>query len=564
MEGWRNLTAAEIEQLKTQRNSADNWEEISVVSTFFVGEIYDCHFSGKVRLGEGVCLRRVALLRNCFVGDGATLTNVGEIAGEEPPHAFPVEVRNEDGSHAIVAHPDMTVTDAYLCSMTSPDHPLRHLCRWDLPADMANYIGKGTVVKNVASLQSVWIGEGARISEATQMENAYIHSSMEEPTVIGAGAILRNAVIGLQNTVDTHAIVRHVLTGSGVSLTEGLRISHCVVGDNSRLSCCEVLFSLIFPFHEQHHNNSFLIASTIKGQSNLAAGATVGSNHNGRKNDCALVADRGFWPGLCTSVKFPSRFAAYTLLVKGDYPYEINLPYPFCLVSLNVQEDELDILPAYWWRYNAYALKRNAQKYPERDRRKTVRQHIHTTPFAPDTIQQIIYALNQWQLGSDHFVKGIENSKRKVWVLKSSECFHWYREMLVYYAVQQLGDALSDDLDALCKEVAAATLTQWINVGGQLMRLDDARGLLDAPAATWNEMHERYDKLMEDYPQHNRGMACFVLKFLCDGKPTKEKLQMLAEEGREIVRDFDQRAEHERTRDLNSPFRMATRELLDC
>lgn len=563
MEGWRSLTADEIRQLQSQHNSADNWDEISVVSTFFVTEIRDCHFSGKMLLGAGVRLRHVTLLRNCYVDDGAILTNIGEIAGEEPPHAFPVEVRNEDGSHAVTAHPDMTVADAYLCSMTAPDHPLRNLCRWDLPMDTANYIGKGVVIKNVPSLQSVWIGESARISEATQIENAYVHSSTEEPTAIGAGVILRNAVIGLQNTVDTHAIVRNVLTGSGVSLTEGLRISHCVVGDNSRLSCCEVLFSLIFPFHEQHHNNSFLIAATVKGQSNLAAGATVGSNHNGRKNDCALVADRGFWPGLCTSVKFPSRFAAYTLLVKGDYPYEINLPYPFCLVSLNAQEDELDILPAYWWRYNAFALKRNAQKYPERDHRKTVKQHVQTDPFAPDTIQQIIFTLNQWQLGADLFVKGIENSKRKVWVLKSSECFHWYREMLLYYVVQQLGDDLSDGLEALCEEATAATLTQWINVGGQLMRLDDAHALLKAPPATWDNMHGRYEQLMEQYPKHNREMACFVLKFLCDGKPTKEKLQMLAEEGSDIVRDFKHRAEQERARDLNSPFRMATCEPLD-
>lgn len=554
------MTAAEIKQLKTQRNSADNWEEISVVSTFFVDDIQDCHFSGRVLLGEGVRLRRVTLLRNCHVDKCAMIENVGEIIGDDSPHVFPVEVRNEDGSHTIIAHPDMTVADAYLCSVVDKEHPLHQLSRQPNGHELANYIGRNVIIKNVSSLYSVHLGEGAIVAEATQLHNVFVHSSDQEPTYIGAGVILRNVVLGLRNMVDTHAIVRNVLTGDSVSLTEGLRISHCVVGDNSRLSCCEVLFSLIFPFHEQHHNNSFLIAAMVGGQSNIAAGATVGSNHNGRKNDCELYADRGFWPGLCTSIKFPSRFAAYTLLVKGDYPYEINLPYPFCLVSLNVQEDELDILPAYWWRYNAFALKRNAQKYTERDHRQAVKQHIHTDPFAPDTIQQIIFALNQWQLGSDHFVKGIENSKRKVWVLKSTECFQWYREMLVYYAVQQLGDAMSGDLDALCQEVAATTLTQWVNVGGQLMRLQDVRALLETPAASWNDMHTRYDQLLEQYSEHNRAMACFVLKFLCDGKPTREKLQMLAEEEVEITREFDLRAEHERTRDLASPFRAATHE----
>ncbi|MCR4964753.1 MAG: DUF4954 family protein [Bacteroidales bacterium] len=560
MEGWRSLTAAEVEQLRTQQNSADNWDDISVVSTFFVGEIFNCHFSGRVMLGERLRMRDVHLLQNCHVEDDCVLFNIGEISGEEPPHAFPMEIRNEDGSHTVMAHPDMIIADAYLCSTVSSEHPLHQLNKWDKQFETSNFIGKKSLVKNVPSLKSVWIGECAQISEATQLENVFVHSSEDEPTFIGAGVILRNVILGLQNNVDTHTIVRNVLTGAGVSLSEGLRIAHCVVGDNSHLSCCEVLFSLIFPFHEQHHNSSFLIASTLKGQSNVASGATIGSNHNGRKNDCELLADRGFWPGLCSSVKFPSRFAAYTLLVKGDYPYEINLPYPFCLVSQNLQEDELDIMPAYWWRYNAFALKRNAQKFQQRDCRKTKTQHIHTEPLAPDTVQQIVYALNQWQLGSDYFVKGIENSKRKVWVLKTSECFHWYREMLLYYATSTLGDAKMENVGALNKEVADAIPMQWANLGGQLMPVREVRALLEQPSKSWDEMHQRYDQLAEQYEKDNRAMACFVLKFLCDGKPTREKLVMLIGEAEDVVREFNERAEQERARDLASPFRKITKE----
>lgn len=557
------MTAAEIAQLQTQQNSADNWEDISVVSTFFVGDIFNCHFSGRVKLGARLSIRDVRLLRNCQVSDDAHLFNVGEIAGEEPPHPFPVEARNEDGSHAIIAHPDMTVADAYLCSMVGKDHPLHQLSRQTICQELANHIGCKVLVKNVASMQSVHIGDAAVVAEATQLQNVYVHSSEEEPTTIGAGVILRDVVLGLHNTIDTHAIVRHVLTGDGVSLTDGLRITHCVVGDNSRLSCCEVLFSLIFPFHEQHHNNSFLIAATVKGQSNIAAGATIGSNHNGRKNDCELLADRGFWPGLCTSVKYPSRFAAYTLLVKGDYPYEINLAYPFCLLHNNEKEDVLEVMPAYWWRYNAFALNRNAQKFTERDRRIKATQHIHTSPLAPDTVEQILYALNQWQLGETLFVQGLENSKRKVRILKSSDCFHWYREMLLYYAFSVLGETWAKHVDELRKEVAAATPMRWANVGGQLMPVSEARALLEKPAESWAEMHTRYDQLWLRYSAYDRVMACFVLKYLCDGKPTTEKLSMLAEEGKEVSREFLLRVEQERARDMASPFRKATSENLE-
>ena len=66
-------------------------------------------------------------------------------------------------------------------------------------------------------------------------------------------------------------------------MVQGLINSY--LGNNSTISCCEVLNSLIFPAHEQHHNNSFLCAAMVMGQSNIAAGATIGINHNSRSAD---------------------------------------------------------------------------------------------------------------------------------------------------------------------------------------------------------------------------------------------------------------------------------------
>src|SRR3546814_13302926 len=66
------------------------------------------------------------------------------------------------------------------------------------------------------------------------------------------------------------------------------RLFNSFLGDNSTISCCEVLNSLIFQAHEQHHNNSFLCAALVMGQSNMAAGATVGSNHNSDRKSTRL------------------------------------------------------------------------------------------------------------------------------------------------------------------------------------------------------------------------------------------------------------------------------------
>ena len=57
----------------------------------------------------------------------------------------------------------------------------------------------------------------------------------------------------------------------------------------------------------------------------MAAGATVGSNHNSRGADGELVAGRGFWPGLCVSLKHNSKFASFTIFSKADFPHELNI-----------------------------------------------------------------------------------------------------------------------------------------------------------------------------------------------------------------------------------------------
>src|SRR5690606_25902557 len=152
------------------------------------------------------------------------------------------------------------------------------------------------------------------------------------------------------------------------------------------ISCCEVLNSLIFPAHEQHHNNSFLCAALVKGQSNMAAGATVGSNHNSRAADGEIIAGRGFWPGLCVSLKHNFRFASYTLIVKCYCLHELNIQFTFCLFSYAVVTNLLIILTAYWFLYKMNAMMRNTSKFESRDKRKFKTQYFEYDVLASETV----------------------------------------------------------------------------------------------------------------------------------------------------------------------------------
>jgi hypothetical protein len=278
------------------------------------------------------------------------------------------------------------------------------------------------------------------------------------------------------------------------------------LGNNSTISCCEVLNSLIFPAHEQHHNNSFLCAALVMGQSNMAAGATIGSNHNSRAADGEIVAGRGFWPGLCVSLKHNSKFASFAIIAKGDFPAELNIPIPFALISNDVANDTLQVMPAYWFMYNMYALARNAYKYVDRDRRTEKIQHIEYDYLAPDTINEIFTALALLQplqpdADGNATTTGWENTDRKIVVLKVPKAISVYKEVIQYYGIMQIFNHLQKNkfagFDALKKTLSAKIQrSQWINVGGQLIQKTALDGLKNNIKAgklkTWEQVHDFY------------------------------------------------------------------------
>ncbi len=230
----------------------------------------------------------------------------------------------------------------------------------------------------------------------------------------------------------------------------------------------------------------------------MAAGATVGSNHNSRSADGELIAGRGFWPGLCVSLKHNSRFASFTIIAKGDYPAELDIPLPFSLVSNDVSNDELMVMPAYWFLHNMYALARNAWKYGDRDKRSDKIQLLEFDYLAPDSMQEVVHALEILQkftakawieqsaepgdrslldsesgliaLGRELLIKNdpalasleitadnFENSNRKVRIRKVTLAYPIFRELVVHYAMRCLTEYIRLNRIANLQDLQAVT-----------------------------------------------------------------------------------------------------------
>ena len=445
---WQNLTAAQIEILEKNNNTSADWQKVLVTKNFDPNSIKNSSFYGLVRIGdigsgllryhdfvlhEGIvnsCIISCDIgshcaIHNCnylshyIIGNNVILSRIDEMdttnhskfgngiikEGEDEAVRVWIEPLNEAGGREVLPFSDMICADAYLWTIYRDDKALMQAFfdmtnrTYDLRRGFYGTVGSNTVIKSCRIIKDVAVGECAYIKGANKLKNLTIKSDENSDTQIGEGVELVNGIIGYGCRIFYGCkAVRFVMCNNS-NLKYGARLIHSILGDNSTISCCEVLNNLVFPGHEQHHNNSFLIATLIMGQSNMAAGATVGSNHNSRGNDGEIIAGRGFWPGLSSTLKHNSRFASYTLITKGNYPNELNIPLPFSMLIENPQANHLEVMPAYYWMYNMYALERNSWKYTTRDKRFYKTQHIVTDYLAPDTATEIIKAmqlLEEW------------------------------------------------------------------------------------------------------------------------------------------------------------------------
>jgi hypothetical protein len=339
------------------------------------------------------------------------------------------------------------------------------------------------------------------------------------------------------------------------------------------------------------------------GQSNMAAGATIGSNHNSRANDNEIQAGRGFWPGLCTSVKHSCRFASFTLLSKSDYPSELDIPLPFSLLSNNTSENKLEVMPAYWWLFNMYALARTTWKFHQRDKRVKKVQNIEFEAFAPDTIEEIINArrlLEIWTAKAasrqdgknadladeDQLVKtgrsllsgkeevvnrlevlgeNMENSGRKVMILKTYRAYHAYGDMLHHYAIKNLMDYFVSHPDAtipsMHKDLKNSRQKEWVNLGGQIMKKEDLDKLRSdigsGKLSSWEDIHDSYNKLWNKYPLDKQKHAYEILCELL-GTITGEKWESALNKAVNIQEFICDQVFTSRKKDYDNPFRQAT------
>lgn len=618
---YRKLTAQDIEALIRNRNTSDDWNKVFVAKEFNPELVRNCKFHGLVRIGKlesfylefhnlrmavglynstiissdignNVCIDNVNYLSHYIIGNEVMIANVNELAttdyakfgngvlkeGEDEKVRTWMELCNEAGGRSVIPFNGMLAGDAWLWSKYREDDALLNKFkeftekRYDKQRGYYGKIGDRTVIKNCKIIKDVWVGTDAYFKGANKLKNITVNSDENRTSQIGEGCELVNGIVGYGCRIFYGVKAVRFVMSSHSQLKYGARLINSFLGNNSTISCCEVLNSLIFPSHEQHHNNSFLCAGLIMGQSNIAAGATIGSNHNSRAADGEMIAGRGFWPGLCVSLKHNSKFASFTIIAKGDFPAELNVQIPFSLVSNDVTNDKLVIMPAYWFMYNMYALARNEWKYIARDRRTEKIQTIEYNYLAPDTINEMFDALKMLEkLKPDAegtaVVTGWENSKRRTELSKVPQAILIFRELIRYYGtieiLQHINNNKFADFAALKKMLSAKVQrSQWLNVGGQLIQKEDVenlkRSVKEDKVKSWVELHGFYRQKGVSYTADKLNHAYTSLLEILNITPrqfTSALLKQLLQQALDTKEWMCKGIFDSRAKDYSNPFR---------
>ena len=300
----RQLTAFEIESLVRNSNTSDDWNKILVSDSFNPELVKNCKFFGLVRigklepwylefhnlripvglynstiiscdLGDNVVIDNVNYLSHYIIGNDVIIVNVNELAttstakfgngiirdGEQEHLRIWLEVCNENGRRNILPFEGMLPGDAFLWAKYRDDKVMMQRFleytekQFDRRRGFYGMIGDRTVVKNCKIVKDVWIGTDAYLKGANKIKNVTVNSSATAKTQVGEGCELVNGIIGYGCRIFYGVKAVRFFMASHSQLKYGARLINSYLGNNATISCCEVLNSLIFPFHEQHHNN---------------------------------------------------------------------------------------------------------------------------------------------------------------------------------------------------------------------------------------------------------------------------------------------------------------------
>ena len=364
--------------------------------------VYDCTLVN-CQVGNDSLVENVRLAANLVIDREAVLFDIGSISGSGATTfgcGAQLPIACETGGREVPMWAELTVDDAARIARDRTDLAGLQAVREAVAAyakavtSPVSWIRRKARVIHTERIRDAFIGVGALVDHAHELENVAVLSSLEEPTSVGSGSAVSSSVIQWGVSVSGGGIVRRSALLEHSAVDAHATVEDSIIGPNTHIAKGEVTASLVGPFVGFHHQSLLIAAYWPEGKGNIAYGAMVGSNHTGRAPDQEIWPGEGTFFGLGCSIRLPTDFseAPYTTVSFGVATLPQKVRFPFSLIAVPIEaladEDGVpraynEIVPAWTLRENAYGLVRNELKYGKRDKArrhridyKVLRPHI--------------------------------------------------------------------------------------------------------------------------------------------------------------------------------------------
>jgi len=400
---YRRLKSSEIELLKNQSCTAEDWSKIHVSHPFNPERIRNVRFSGDVKIGvlekeinlpggkimhaglfsssihncsfgNNVFVHRIAHLANYDVGNDVIIQNSNSIFCEGEStfgNGVELEILNEGGGRELKIYDLLSAQIAYMTVLYRHDEKFIKSINKMIEEYSQNkkstrgFIGDGTRISNSNIIRNVWINNSAEIKGVLELDEGTIASNSEAPISIGSGVKAKSFIIQSGSTIDSSAYLNKCFVGQGVQVGKQYSAENSAFFANCEGFHGEACSVFAGPYTVTHHKSTLLIAGLFSFYN--AGSGTNQSNHMYKLGPVHQgILERGSKTGSFSYLLWPCRIGAFTAVIGKHYSNFDTTDFPFSYIA---EEDVKSVLtPA--MNLLTVGTKRDSEKWLSRDRRK--------------------------------------------------------------------------------------------------------------------------------------------------------------------------------------------------
>lgn len=500
-EDFRQLTNDEIETLRRQCCTAEDWSRVSVRGAFapervmcvsFMGDVRIGDMSGRVSqktkglgaapssiirstlkdvtLGDWFYIQDVGLLSDYTIGGRFVCIGCGRVTGGEGPFGIGdrVAVINEGGGREVPMSASLTSNIAYMVAnhryVAGLAEGYERLVRREAEGLKAE-IGKDVHIYGTRVIEGVRIGRRAVIDGAASLRRGTILSDEGQATEVGADVDASDFVMAEGARVYGGARLRHCFVGQCATIGEGYFAENVMAFANSQLLCGEGVSLMAGPYTVSHHKSSLLIAESLSFYN--AGSATNSSNHHYRLGPIEqAVMERGCKTGSGAYVLEPAHIGAFTMIVGHHRTHPDTSLFPFSVLAERDGESHLIVAQ----NLRTIGVFRDSAKWKRRDKRAKLKADaISYDILNPLTVGRMMSAVRriegEWAESKVEYILEGGLRIRRALLPRGAKA---YRSAIDLY----LAKAYAHD-----KGASEGLECDWADVGGLVAPLPEVRAI---------------------------------------------------------------------------------------